>query len=119
MRKDHANVTQRRFGAAAIYGVAAGSILLAAWAANAQPVTPPPTPGPGMRVLLPGDRCVRRTDTKRGIIKRDACGRWYCGLSDVADIAEIEPDLAGKTGCSWRLEGNRCLCRRAAPPKRG
>ena len=67
-----------------------------------------------------GDACVRKSDAERGVVKRDACGRWYCGRTDVKDIIELRPNLAAELGCEWHLEGQRCRCgRNYSLPKGG
>jgi hypothetical protein len=73
-----------------------------------------------LKIIKAGDACDRKTDTARGIVKVDACGRWYCGRADVKDIIEVRPKYAEEVGCTWRLEDNRCKCRRSpAPGKAG
>jgi hypothetical protein len=73
-----------------------------------------------LKLIKAGDACDRKTDTARGIVKVDACGRWYCGRADVKDIIEVRPKYAEEVGCAWRLEDNRCKCRRSpAPGKAG
>jgi hypothetical protein len=59
-----------------------------------------------------GDACVRKTDANPGVVKRDACGRWYCGRRDIRDVAEFAPNLARDIDCTWKLEGTRCMCRK-------
>jgi hypothetical protein len=86
-------------------------------------VQPPPeteveTPVQPRRIVNRGDECVRKGDPRPGVTRRDACGRWYCGKASERDIIELRPDHAEKFRCTWRLEGDRCLCRRtAAKPK--
>ena len=85
--------------------------LSSLWIASAAAQTPvPPT---RVMTLKQGDPCTRKTDSNPGVVKRDACGRWYCGRRDIRDITEIAPNLANDIDCTWRLEGSRCLCRRA------
>jgi hypothetical protein len=73
-----------------------------------------------LKLIKAGDACERKTDTSRGIVKVDACGRWYCGRVDVKDIIEVRPRYAEEVGCTWRLEDSRCKCRRGpAPGKAG
>lgn len=64
----------------------------------------------GKHKLKVGEACKRKTDAIPGKVKRDACGRWYCGRADVKDISEIAPNLDKVAHCTWRLEGSRCLC---------
>lgn len=71
-----------------------------------------------LKLIKAGDACDRKTDTARGIVKVDACGRWYCGRADVKDIIEVRPKYAEDVGCTWRLEDNRCKCRRGPAPGR-
>jgi hypothetical protein len=78
----------------------------------------PPTDASGKPYKI-GDVCTRRTDTRAGVIKRDACSRWYCGRSDQKDIIEIRPNWAMETNCLWRLEGNACKCRLAEYDPKG
>jgi hypothetical protein len=132
--------SRRSLGRFAVWTIV---ILLAATAnARAQQSTAPPPdatnakPAAGVEVpfnpprLLPptdasgkpykiGDICTRRTDTRPGVIKRDACSRWYCGRSDQKDIIEIRPNWALETNCLWRLEGNACKCRLAEYDPKG
>jgi hypothetical protein len=72
----------------------------------------PAKPDPANAML--GVACNRVTDKKAGVIKRDACGRWYCGRTDVKDVIEVRPDIAKEMGCEWKIDGNNCVCRRAA-----
>ena len=65
-----------------------------------------------LRMIKAGDTCDRKTDKSPGIVKVDACGRWYCGKTAVKDIIEVRPKFAEEFGCTWRLEGERCKCRR-------
>lgn len=57
-----------------------------------------------------GDACQRKTDNIPGKVKRDGCGRWYCGRADIKDIVELIPNVDKVANCTWRLQGNRCLC---------
>lgn len=57
-----------------------------------------------------GDKCERKTDAIPGVIKRDGCGRWYCGRADVKDITELVPNIEEVAHCKWQLQGSRCLC---------
>lgn len=59
-----------------------------------------------------GDPCTRRTDARAGVVKRDACGRVYCGRRDLKDITETMPEFSARHACTWRLEGAHCKCRR-------
>jgi hypothetical protein len=49
---------------------------------------------------------------KAGIIKRDACHRWYCGRTNYQDITDWKPNFAAEAGCEWHLAGIHCLCQR-------
>lgn len=71
-----------------------------------------------LRIIKTGDTCTRRTEKAQGVVKVDACGRWYCGRSDVKDIIEVRPKFAEEFGCTWRLEGERCKCRRDLAPRK-
>ena len=57
-----------------------------------------------------GEACQRRTDNHRGVVKVDACGRWYCGRVDVNDITVLNPRFAEDMGCTWQLVEKRCKC---------
>jgi hypothetical protein len=57
-----------------------------------------------------GDACQRKTDNIAGKVKRDGCGRWYCGRADMKDIVEIVPNVDRVAHCTWRIQGTRCLC---------
>ena len=57
-----------------------------------------------------GEPCKQMTG-RSGIIKRDACQRWYCSRPDYQDITERRPNLAAEIGCEWQLVGLHCLCR--------
>lgn len=73
-----------------------------------------------LKLIKAGDACARKTDSARGVVKVDACGRWYCGRADAKDIIEERPRLAEELHCTWRLEGEHCRCRRdPAPDKAG
>lgn len=80
---------------------------------QAAPKADPEAPTKARRIVRRGDECVRKTDDHPGVVRRDACGRWYCGEPGQRDIIELRPDHAEKFRCTWRLEGDRCLCRRA------
>lgn len=80
-------------------------------------------PEPGQRVIVLGDACKRRTDSRIAVTRRDACGRWYCGRKDVPEIAQVDPNFARKMGCKWTVQADKsCVCKRASfrvvPPKR-
>lgn len=79
---------------------------------------PPPHDRDG-KVYVLGATCARKTDTRPGVIKRDACDRWYCGRADQKDVVEALPTFAHDFNCTWRLEGDACKCRRAdyRPPQ--
>jgi hypothetical protein len=82
----------------------------------APPTTPSQAPAPNQTPIALGSACTRRTDTKPGIVKRDACGRWYCGRADFKDVIEVRPNIAAELGCKWVLElnppsGAQCRCR--------
>lgn len=64
-----------------------------------------------------GEPCKQMTG-KAGIIKRDACQRWYCSRPEYQDITERRPNFATEMGCEWQLVGLHCLCRKpGAAPK--
>lgn len=64
-----------------------------------------------------GQACKQMTG-KAGIIKRDACQRWYCSRPEYQDITERRPNFAADLGCQWQLVGLHCLCRPpGTPPK--
>lgn len=64
-----------------------------------------------------GEPC-KQMSGKRGIIKRDACQRWYCSRTDYQDVTERRPNLAAEMGCEWQLVGLHCQCRKpGAAPK--
>lgn len=56
-----------------------------------------------------GEACKRMSGGS-GIIKRDACQRWYCSRTDYQDVTERRPNLATEIGCEWQLVGQHCLC---------
>ena len=64
--------------------------------------------GPGGRRA--GEQCIRRTDRIEGVVKVDACGRWYCGRVDFNDITVLNPNFAEGMKCSWTLVGDKCRC---------
>ena len=92
------------------------SLLLAAVGA---PAGAQSGPAPKAAVVKVGDPCKTRTDPRSGVVKVDACGRWYCGRKDVKDIIEVRPDVADVLHCTWRLEGQQCRCRRNAAATKG
>ena len=61
-----------------------------------------------------GEPCTMMTKNRPGVIKRDACKRWYCGRPGLRDIVESRPNLAAEMGCEWRLIGEHCLCQRSS-----
>ncbi|HTS40551.1 MAG TPA: hypothetical protein VLX09_12895 [Stellaceae bacterium] len=62
------------------------------------------------KVYRIGDACIRKSDQKPGVVKRDACARWYCSLPDAQDIIELRPNIAAEMNCVWRLYGTHCRC---------
>jgi hypothetical protein len=95
---------------------------------TSQPRKPPidmPAAAPGApsftdakgNIWRAGDPCTvvpaNVTLSKPGVMKRDACQRWYCSTSGVKDIIEIKPNIAELLQCTWRLEGVHCKCRTA------
>ena len=93
--------------------VAAASLMFMLMGGAAAAQSPTPT------IVKVGDPCQRRTDTRPGFVKVDACGRWYCGREDIKDIIEVRPNIAEVLNCTWRLEGEHCKCRRDAAPTKG
>jgi hypothetical protein len=84
--------------------------------------TPPPAAAPGAPaesqtpsqpsrrgLLILGATCDRGPNEK-GVVKRDACQRWYCGLASYKDPIEVEPDIARRANCTWTVTGGRCRC---------
>lgn len=68
-------------------------------------------------VFKVGQACKQMTG-RSGIIKRDACQRWYCSRPEYQDITERRPNFAADMKCEWQLVGLHCLCRQAGtPPK--
>jgi hypothetical protein len=65
-----------------------------------------------------GEVC-KRTSGGSGIIKRDACQRWFCSRTDYQDITERRPNLAAEIGCEWQLVRLHCLCLRPGTPPAG
>jgi hypothetical protein len=59
-----------------------------------------------------GEACKQMTG-KAGIIKRDACQRWYCSRPEYQDVIERRPNFATEIGCEWQLVGVHCLCRQS------
>ncbi len=59
-----------------------------------------------------GEACTQMTG-RAGIIKRDACQRWYCSRPEYQDITERRPNFAAEMKCEWKLIGLHCLCRPA------
>lgn len=64
----------------------------------------------GPEGVVLGDPCKRRTDDAEGVVKIDACGRWYCGRVDTNDITVLNPDFARDMQCEWKIVANRCKC---------
>jgi hypothetical protein len=95
---------------------AAGAVILLCQTSAAQtPERPSTAPSPRNPVIVNvGDPCWTRAERRKGVVKVDACGRWYCGRADVKDIIEVRPNIAEVLNCTWRLEGDRCRCRRDA-----
>jgi hypothetical protein len=84
----------------------------------AQPSQPPIAVQPNIaaqqaegHVFKIGEPCKQMTG-KAGIIKRDACQRWYCSRPEYQDITERRPNFATEIGCEWQLVGVHCLCRK-------
>lgn len=64
----------------------------------------------GPEGVVLGEKCMRRTDKIEGVVKIDACGRWYCGRVDVNDITVLNPRFAKTMGCKWQLVADKCKC---------
>lgn len=95
-------------GVALISGALTGS----ATAQSTQPIPVQPniaTLQAQGHVFVLGEPCQRMSGGD-GIIKRDACQRWYCSRLGYQDITERRPNLAAEIGCEWRLVGVHCLC---------
>jgi hypothetical protein len=71
------------------------------------------TPRVGPQDAILGESCKRQTDNFEGVVKVDACGRWYCGRVDVNDITALSPNFAEKMFCTWRLINDKCKCVRS------
>jgi hypothetical protein len=74
-----------------------------------------PTPSTERSTYTLGGPCVRKPDGADGIVRRDACNRWYCGSKlEVKNVSEAMPDLPQRLGCTWRIEvsnaGAFCIC---------
>lgn len=98
------------------------AVALACVVANAQPAEPGPLPVQpniaemflkGHKFTL-GEPCTMMTKNQPGVIKRDACQRWYCGRKDFQDIIQLRPNFAAEMGCEWRIVNQHCLCQRAS-----
>jgi hypothetical protein len=63
-----------------------------------------------------GESCRRINDGATGVFKRDGCGRTYCGLVNVKDIVELQPNFAAEHACTWQLAGPQCRCLKASKP---
>ena len=81
------------------------------------PSPPPPPVQPNIaklqaegHVFKLGEPC-KQLSGKAGIIKRDACERWYCSRLDYQDITERVPNFAARIGCTWQLVGIHCQCK--------
>jgi hypothetical protein len=97
--------------------IALGALLALSIAPAAAQTSERPTGTSPQRdpiVVGVGDPCWTRSEGRQGVLKVDACGRWYCGRADVKDIIEVRPDIAEALKCTWRLEGADCRCRRDA-----
>lgn len=57
-----------------------------------------------------GDACRPPRTDKPGLVKVDACGRWYCGRADMKDLVEVRPNFATEQKCTWALRDNVCRC---------
>jgi hypothetical protein len=57
-----------------------------------------------------GEACRPPRTDKPGIVKVDACGRWYCGRADVKDLIEVRPHFAAEQKCTWTLKDDVCRC---------
>ncbi len=91
---------------AMVFLLAAGDPTWAAQSAQTQG-TLQSRPPAGMKA---GETCKRRTDDNAGVVKVDACGRWYCGRVDINDITVLNPRFAEDMGCKWQLKDNHCRC---------
>ncbi|WP_143530306.1 hypothetical protein [Rhizobium sp. RU36D] len=79
---------------------------------QAQPQTRQQSTTVGPKGVVLGRSCTRRTDRFPGVIKVDACGRWYCGRVDINDITVLNPHLAEDMKCNWTLIYDKCKCLR-------
>jgi hypothetical protein len=67
--------------------------------------------GDASQRFVKGSAC-KKANGKAGVKKVDACGRLYCGLTSVTDIIERSPNIAKMRGCTWKIDGTRCVCSR-------
>jgi hypothetical protein len=107
----------RLSAAASLAASAMLALLLAAWPARVAAQTPQPIPvQPNIATLQTqghvfkvGEPCKMMSGSA-GLIKRDACQRWYCSRPGYLDITVRQPNFAAELGCHWQLVGTHCLC---------
>ncbi len=99
------------FNNTAVYRAMAVALVFAASTLPAMAQLAPQSTPP-RALMKQGDTCSRKTDTRPGVVRQDACGRWYCGRADIKDIIEVRPNIAAEFGCTWTLEAGHCKCRR-------
>jgi hypothetical protein len=100
--------------------VVAAFVLSGATSVSAQAPAPKPTPTPepffGDVFVTKDGKTARRGESCRppwpgkGIVKVDACGRWYCGLENVKDLIQARPNLTAEEKCTWTLKDEICRC---------
>jgi hypothetical protein len=90
----------------AILVLVAGTVAAAAQS----PAPSGPMSQPSARGLLIKGAACKRSDGGAGIVKQDACQRWYCGLASYKDPVDVVPDIDKRLNCSWKLVGQHCKC---------
>ncbi len=60
--------------------------------------------------LKPGDKCQRKSDKAAGVVRPDACGRWYCVKARGRTFMDSHPHFHSRNACSWKVVSDRCLC---------
>lgn len=64
-----------------------------------------------------GDTCQPPYTGKPGVIKVDACGRWYCSRADIKDLIEVRPNFAAENKCAWTYKEGTCQCVKQPAPR--
>jgi hypothetical protein len=116
-----------------LLGSLACVVLLTLDLSEAQQTTRAPNPKHPLATITPESRVsrydigpleLRRAckdplhDGRPGVIKRDPCGRWYCGDAKLKSLLDVQPNYSAENNCTWQRMSWRCACIGGSSPAR-